>query len=119
MTNDRLAAGLSPRTVRYLRDILRNALGQALKWGLVARNVVRHFKAALDRAGLLDMRWHDLRHTCASLLLAQGVGPRTVMEVLGHSQIGLTMNTYAHVVPELKREAADRMERLLSTGGCS
>ena len=64
------------------------------------------------RAGLPDMRWHDLRHTCASLLLAQGVPARTVMEVLGHSQIGLTMNTYAHVMPEMKRDAADRMERL-------
>ena len=69
------------------------------------------------RAGLPDMRWHDFPHTCASLLLAQGVSPRTVMKVLGHSQISLTMNTYSHVVPELKREAADRMERLLTGSG--
>ena len=60
------------------------------------------------------MRWHDLRHTCASLLLAQGVGPRTIMEILGHSQIALTMNTYSHVMPELGREAAGLMDRLLS-----
>ena len=81
------------------------------------RNVVRNFKATLMRAGLPDMRWHHFLHTCASLLLDQGVSPRTVMKVLGHSQISLTMNTYSHVVPELKREAADRMERLLTASG--
>jgi len=50
---------------------------------------------------------------CATLLLVQGVSPGVVMEVLGHSQIGLTMNSYAHVIPELRREAADRMDQLL------
>lgn len=84
---------------------------------LDARNVVRHFKATLTRAGLPDMRWHDLRHTCASLLLAQGVGPRTIMEILGHSQIALTMNTYSHVMPEMGREAAGLMDQLLSANG--
>ena len=62
------------------------------------------------------MRWHDLRHTCASLLLTQGVGPRMIMEILGHSQIALAMNTYSHVMPELGREAADLMDRLLTAG---
>lgn len=51
---------------------------------------------------------------CASLLLAQGVQPRVVMETLGHSQVGLTLNTYAHVIPELQRDAAERMEALLA-----
>lgn len=254
MMNDKLAAGLSPRTVQYLRAVLRRALGQALKWGLVARNVVtltepprsvhhemkflvptqaralldaargdrlealyavalalglrqgeslglrwsdvdfdagtltvraalqridgtlrlvepktetsrrtlslpstvatalkahrdrqafeqaafgarwvdtglifttpkgtgidgrnltRRFKALLQVAGLPDMRWHDLRHSCASLLLAQRVPYRVVMETLGHSQISLTMR-YSHLVPELRREAADSMERVLA-----
>lgn len=84
---------------------------------LDARNVTRHFKARLADAGLPDMRWHDLRHTCASLLLAQGVPARTVMEVLGHSQISLTMNTYAHVMPEMKRDAAAAIDRLLTANG--
>jgi integrase len=53
---------------------------------------------------------HDLRHTCATLLLAQGVPARVVMEILGHSQIAVTMNTYTHVLPELQRAAADRMD---------
>lgn len=63
------------------------------------------------------MRFHDLRHTAASLLLVQGVQPRVVMETLGHSQIALTMNTYSHVMPVLVREAADKMGAFLSDGG--
>ena len=64
--------------------------------------------------GLPRKRFHDLRHTCATLLLAQDVHPRVVMEILGHSQISLTMDTYSHVVPSLQREAADRMDTLLA-----
>jgi integrase len=60
------------------------------------------------------IRFHDLRHSCATLLLVQGVSPRVVMEILGHSDIAMTMNTYSHVVPELQREAASRMDSLLS-----
>lgn len=91
-------------------------------WGLVfcstigtplePRNLVRLFKAHLQRAGLPDVRFHDLRHSCASFLIAQGVNPRIVMETLGHSQIGLTMNTYAHVFLDAQRQAAEAMERL-------
>ena len=61
-----------------------------------------------------DLRFHDLRHTCATLLLAQQVPARVVMELLGHSQIGLTLNLYSHVIPALRKEAADRMEAALS-----
>jgi len=67
----------------------------------------------LASAGLGRKRFHDLRHSCASLLLAQNVPPRVVMEILGHSQITLTMNTYSHVFPGLKREAAARMDEAL------
>ncbi len=59
------------------------------------------------------MRFHDLRHGAASLLLAQGVHPRVVMEMLGHSTITLTMITYSHVIPDLQREAATKMEAVL------
>jgi integrase len=79
------------------------------------RNLVRSYKALLRKARLSpEIRFHDLRHSCASLLLAQGISPRTIMETLGHSQIGLTLNTYAHVVPSMQRDAADVMDRLLS-----
>jgi integrase len=77
-------------------------------------SVVTHrFQELLEEAGLSRRRFHDLRHSCATLLLAQGVSPRVVMDVLGHSQISLTMNTYAHVLPELRRDAADRMSDLI------
>ena len=78
------------------------------------RNVLREYHAALKRAGLPRFRFHDLRHSCASLLLAQGVQPRTVMEILGHSQISITMDTYAHVMPAMMRDAADAMDSALS-----
>lgn len=73
-------------------------------------NVTKRLQARLAAAGLPRMRFHDLRHGAATLLLAQGVHPRVVMETLGHSQIAVTMNTYSHVVPALQREAADRLD---------
>jgi len=81
---------------------------------LEPRNVVRKFHALLKKADLPHYRFHDLRHACASLLLAQGVPPRTVMDILGHSQISLTMNTYAHVMPAMKQDAMDLMESILA-----
>ena len=59
----------------------------------------------------------SLRHTAALLLLKQGVAPRVVMELLGHSTIALNMNTYSHVMPQMLREAADELDRAL--GGAS
>jgi integrase len=81
---------------------------------LEPRNVVRKFHSLLKKAELPYFRFHDLRHACASLLLAQGVPARTVMDILGHSQISLTMNTYAHVMPAMKQDAMDLMESILS-----
>jgi len=78
-----------------------------------ATKISKEFHRHLDRAGLPQRRFHDLRHSCATLLLVQGVSPRVVMEVLGHSQISQTMNTYTHVLPELRRQAADRIDDLL------
>lgn len=78
-----------------------------------ARRVIEQFHEALRDAGLRRIRFHDLRHSCATLLLVQGVSPRVVMEVLGHSEIALTMNAYSHVVPELQRDAAQRMQAIL------
>ena len=74
---------------------------------LEPRNVNRSWYAARTRAGLGAVRLHDLRHSCASFLLAAGASPRTVMKTLGHSQIALTMNTYTHVLPEIERAAVD------------
>lgn len=76
--------------------------------------VTKQFHHVLERAGLQQRRFHDLRHSCATLLLVQGVSPRVVMDLLGHSQIALTMNTYSHVIPDLRRDAADRIDQLLA-----
>jgi len=78
--------------------------------------ITRRFQRILAGAGLPHQRFHDLRHACASLLLAQGVPARVVMETLGHSEISLTLNTYSHVMPSVGREAAERMDQLLGTG---
>ena len=63
---------------------------------------------------LRRIRPHDLRHTCASLLLAQGVPARVVMDILGHSQIAVTMDIYSHVLPAMQDDAAERMQRALT-----
>jgi integrase len=76
-------------------------------------HVRRRFYKILAGAGLRRQRFHDLRHACASLLLAQNVHPRVVMETLGHSTIILTMNTYPHVLPAAQREAASKIGALL------
>lgn len=77
------------------------------------RNLNRLFAALVDEAGVRRIRVHDMRHTCASLLLAQGIPPRVVMEILGHSQISITMETYAHVMPTAMRDAADAIDAAL------
>lgn len=79
------------------------------------RNLVRKFHSILKNAGLPRYRFHDLRHASASFLIAQGIAPRTVMDILGHSQISLTMNTYAHVMPVMKHDAIDLMDSILSS----
>ena len=70
----------------------------------------------MQQSGVRRIRFHDLRHTCTSLLLAQGVSPRVVMDVLGHSQLSITMDLYSHVMPSALRDAADAMDRALSEG---
>jgi len=70
------------------------------------------FTNAFRRAGLPRIRVHDLRHTAASLLLAQGIHPKVVQEMLGHSTITLTLSTYSHVLPSLHRDAAKAMDSL-------
>jgi integrase len=74
------------------------------------------FQKTIARLGLPRQRFHDLRHTAASLLLAQGVSLKEVSETLGHSQIGITANLYGHMFPEIRRHVADRMDEILGQG---
>jgi integrase len=76
-------------------------------------NVTHQLQRALADAGLPRQRFHDLRHAAASLLLAQGADLRTVMEVLGHSSITLTANTYAHVGRAALKDAAAKLDAAL------
>lgn len=81
---------------------------------LGARRLQRHFKTVLERAGLPQAtRFHDLRHTCATLLLRQGVHVKYVSELLGHADISLTLNVYSHVLPDMGDVAAGAMDAAL------
>lgn len=71
----------------------------------------RRFKALLKKAGLPDIRFHDLRHNVASLLLSSGVHPKVVQEILGHSQISMTMDIYSHVLPTMYQDAMDKLNQ--------
>jgi integrase len=73
------------------------------------------FKPLLKAAQLTEIRFHDLRHTSASLLLAAGVHPKVVQERLGHSQIGITLDIYSHVMPTMGAEAASKLDAILKT----
>ncbi|EGX55930.1 integrase [Streptomyces zinciresistens K42] len=70
-------------------------------------NLNRSFRALLDRAGLRRIRFHDLRHSTATLLLEQGVELVVIKELLGHAHIGVTATVYAHVRLRLQRDAID------------
>lgn len=76
--------------------------------------VKRSFKPLLKKAGLPEIRFHDLRHTCATLLLSRNVHPKIVQEMLGHATIAITLDTYSHVLPGIGDQAAKEMESALS-----
>ncbi|WP_037605068.1 tyrosine-type recombinase/integrase [Streptacidiphilus rugosus] len=77
------------------------------------RNLSRSFERVAAGASLPRIRLHDARHGCATFLFAAGVAPRVVMEILGHSQIAVTMNVYTHISEETRREAINNMDRVL------
>ena len=86
-----------------------SSIGTTLSGG----NLNRSFKALLKRVGLPAVRSHDLRHTCATLLLRQGVNPKNVQELLGHADISLTLNVYSHVLPDMDDAPAGAMDAAL------
>lgn len=79
--------------------------------------VTRKFKRMLRRAGLpQSTRFHDLRHTCATIALEEGVEIKALSSMLGHSDVAFTMNTYVHATKKLKTSAADKMEAAFEIG---
>lgn len=89
--------------------VFPNSVGSPQEASIVRRS----FQALLARAGLPDIRVHDLRHTAATLLLGRGVHPKMVSEMLGHASIAITLDLYSHVTPTMHREAATVMESVL------
>jgi integrase len=75
----------------------------------------REFYPLLEAAGLPRMRFHDLRHSAATLLLGMGVHPKIVSEMLGHTQIGITLDLYSHVTATMQRDAVQAFEELLGS----
>ena len=74
----------------------------------------RSFRPLLERAGLPRIRFHDLRHTCATILLGKGTHPKIVQEMLGHATITQTMDTYSHVLPDMQDGAVTAMQEAFS-----
>jgi integrase len=129
--NSRRSVGLTSRAVGALRAHLTRQLAEMEEMGslyrpggLVFANEVggiinpsnlrnRHFARLLNRAGLPKIRFHDLRHTCATLLLSRNVNPKIVSEMLGHSSISVTLDTYSHVLPTMRENAVRALEEAL------
>jgi integrase len=74
----------------------------------------RSFARLLKRGGLPLIRFHDLRHTCATLLLSKNVNPKAVSEMLGHANVSVTLDTYSRVLPHMQDGAVDAMDSSLS-----
>ena len=75
-----------------------------------ARNLVDNFYDLLDECELPKIRFHDLRHTAATLMFEKGIHPKVVQERLGHSTIMMTLDTYSHVIPSLQGDAAESLD---------
>jgi hypothetical protein len=91
-------------------EVIHQMLNPCLELNLLRR----HFKPILKRAKLSDnLRLYDLRHSCATLLLAANEHPKVVSERLGHASITLTLDTYSHVLPSMQQAASEKLESLL------
>jgi integrase len=111
------------RQMRQLQAIAGRSVSSGIDWGLVvtshtgrplSKSTLRgNFRRLLRAAELPVMRIHDLRHSCASILLGEGVGAQTVATLLGHSEVKTTLNIYGHVARSQTRDAAVAMDRTL------
>ena len=77
------------------------------------RNLYRHFIKTTEKTGLPKIKFHDLRHTAATLMLKESIHPKVVQERLGHSSITLTQDVYSHVIPLMQEEVAEKIDSLL------
>ena len=77
------------------------------------RDMLDLLKVFLKKASLPDIRFHDLRHSSATLLLSLGVHPKVVQEILGHSHITMTLDIYSHVLPSMQQDAMNRLNQAI------
>lgn len=102
---------LMARGLRASPWVFPNEVGRASD----AYNVVhRSFRPLLVKAGLPKIRFHDLRHAAATLMLLRGLHPKVVQERLGHGSIAVTMDTYSHVLPSMQKEAAHTIDAMFA-----
>ncbi len=77
-------------------------------------NLYHQFKTLVSEIGLPDIRFHDLRHTAASLMLNHGIAPMVVSKRLGHAKVSITLDTYGHLIPELHGDVAQMIDDFIS-----
>lgn len=90
--------------------IFPNTLGKPMEHN----RLLKEFKEILSIAGLPIIRFHDLRHTAATLMFQMGINPKVVQEMLGHSDVNLTLNTYTHSLQSMQMEASNKMDLLVT-----
>lgn len=90
--------------------IFPNSLGGSIH----QRNLLRDFKKLLREAGLSEIRFHDLRHTAASLMLNRGIAPIVISQSLGHARTSITLDVYGHLMPSMQNEAANVIDELIT-----
>ena len=90
--------------------VFANVIGRPMEVGNLLR---RSFRPLLEKAGGRRIRFHDLRHTAAPLVMGRGVHPKVVSEMLGHSQVSITLDLYSHVTPTMQQEATAAVDSLL------
>ncbi len=78
-----------------------------------SKDILDPLKKLLEKADLPNIRFHDLRHSSATLLLSAGIHPKVVQEILGHSQISMTMDIYSHVLPNMQQDAMSRLNEII------
>jgi len=86
--------------------VFSNSFGRLL----VPTTVIAWFHALMCDVGLPRIRFHDLRHSAATILLTKGMHPKVVQELLGHSSIAMTMDIYSHVMPSMQQDATNKMD---------
>lgn len=80
---------------------------------LTPRNLTRTFKGLIQKANVPTIRFHDLRHTHATSLLIEGIHPKNVAERLGHTRVSMTLDIYPHVLPNMQKEAEEKLNKSL------